>query len=90
MPKSFPAARQCHFQGQILLDRALFCVGCEIIFTGTRRCPRCSSVEAVWPIAEWLPSARPSQVRTSQPLNPLNPLTDAHAAPLTQHTLPAA
>lgn len=87
MPRLFPAARQCHFQGQILLARALFCVGCEIIFTGTTRCPRCSSVEAVWPMAEWLRSARPSQATASQALNP--PM-DAHAAPHAQHTLPAA
>jgi hypothetical protein len=87
MPKLLPAARQGHFQGQILLERALFCVGCEIIFTGTSRCPRCSSVEAVWPIAEWLGSARPSQAATSRPWSPL---MEAHSAPRAQPTLPAA
>jgi hypothetical protein len=60
MLKSYPAARQCHVQGQILLERALFCVGCEIIFTGIRRCPRCNSVEAVWPLSEWVRSVRPA------------------------------
>jgi hypothetical protein len=87
MPKLFPAARRFHFQGQILLERALFCVGCEIIFTGTTRCPRCGSVEAVWPMAEWLGSARPSQATTPQPVSPR---LDTHAAPRAQRTLPAA
>jgi hypothetical protein len=87
MPKFSPAAGRCHFQGQILLERALFCVGCEIIFTGTRRCPRCGSLEAVWPIAEWLGSARPLQATTPQPAIPR---LDTHAAPREQRTLPAA
>jgi len=46
------------FQGQILLERALFCVGCEIIFTGLPRCPRCASGETVWPLSEWVRSVR--------------------------------
>ena len=49
------------FQGPITLERALFCVGCEVIFTGTLHCPRCSG-EAVWPLADWLRPARPSSV----------------------------
>jgi hypothetical protein len=40
------------FQGPISLDKALFCVGCEVIFTGASLCPRCTG-EAVWPLAEW-------------------------------------
>jgi hypothetical protein len=58
MPNRLPALRQCHFQGQILLERALFCVGCELIFTGTPRCPRCASGETVWPLSEWVRSVR--------------------------------
>jgi hypothetical protein len=67
MLKSYPAPRQWHVQEQIFLDRALFCVGCEIIFTGTRRCPRCNSVEAVWSLSEWVRSARPAT--TAAPLS---------------------
>ena len=52
--------RHGQFQGQILLERALFCVGCEIIFTGIPRCPRCASGETVWPLSEWVRSVRPS------------------------------
>jgi hypothetical protein len=51
-------ARHGKFQGQILLERALFCVGCELIFTGIPRCPRCVSGETVWPLSEWLGSIR--------------------------------
>ena len=47
-----------HFQGQIFLGRALFCVECEIIFTGCPRCPRCTSGETVWPLSEWFRSIR--------------------------------
>ena len=43
--------------GQIALERALFCIECELIFAGTARCPRCAD-EAVWPLNQWLPSAR--------------------------------
>jgi hypothetical protein len=58
MTRGIPTARHSHCQGQILLERALFCVGCELIFTGTSHCPRCASGEAVWPLAEWLHSTR--------------------------------
>ena len=87
MSRSFPTSRQSHVQGQILLERALFCVGCELIFTGITRCPRCSSVEAVWPLAEWLRSARPSPTTASQPLLPSIKVA---SAPGTYHTMPAA
>jgi hypothetical protein len=40
-------------EGQIALDRALFCLECDLIFAGTASCPRCASM-AVWPLAEWL------------------------------------
>jgi hypothetical protein len=46
-------------EGQIALERALFCLECELIFAGTAHCPRCGD-EAVWPLNQWLPSARPS------------------------------
>ncbi len=66
MPRRSPAARRFQMQGQILLERALFCVGCEVIFTGTVHCPRCAG-HTVWPLAEWLGSARPS-IATAEPL----------------------
>ena len=55
------------FQGQILLGRALFCVECEIIFTDSPRCPRCTSGETVWPLSEWFRSVRPSTVAAPLP-----------------------
>jgi hypothetical protein len=58
MTKGPIVARYGQFQGQILLEQALFCVGCEIIFTGTPRCPRCTSGETVWPLSEWVRSVR--------------------------------
>ena len=51
-----------HVRGQIFLGRALFCVGCEIIFTDSSRCPRCTSDETVWPLSEWLRSVQASTV----------------------------
>jgi hypothetical protein len=57
MPKSYPIARQPHVQAQIQLERALLCVGCEVIFSGAVHCPRCGG-GTVWPLAEWLGSAR--------------------------------
>ena len=44
--------------GQIALERALFCLGCELIFSGGASCPRCTG-EAVWPLAEWVRPMRP-------------------------------
>jgi hypothetical protein len=40
-------------EGQIALDRALFCLECELIFAGRAFCPRCTS-ETIWPLAEWV------------------------------------
>lgn len=40
-------------EGQIALDRALFCLECDLIFAGTDSCPRCTSA-VVWPLIEWL------------------------------------
>jgi hypothetical protein len=59
MPRSFSVASYRQFQGQILLERALLCVGCEVVFSGSSLCPRCGG-ETVWPLAEWLQSARVS------------------------------
>jgi len=61
-----------HSQGQILLGRALFCVGCEIIFAGSRRCPRCTSAETVWPLSEWFQSVRALTVAHPTSLSSLN------------------
>ena len=44
-------------EGQIALERALFCLECELIFAGSTCCPRCAD-GAVWPLNQWLPSAR--------------------------------
>jgi hypothetical protein len=46
-------------EGQIALERALFCLDCELIFAGSAHCPRCAD-EAVWPLTQWLPPARSS------------------------------
>jgi hypothetical protein len=86
MPRSFPTTRQFHVQGQILLERALFCVGCEVIFAGAISCPRCGG-GTVWPLAEWLRSARLSPAATARPGREA---PDAQAAPQGHHTLPAA
>jgi hypothetical protein len=59
-------------EGQIALERALFCVECELIFAGTTHCPRCYGA-AVWPLAQWLPPVHPSL-----PLIP-TPDEDAHS-----------
>jgi hypothetical protein len=45
-------------EGQIALERALFCLECELIFAGMASCPRCAS-ETVWPLMEWVPPTRP-------------------------------
>ena len=71
-------ARHGQFQGQILLERALFCVGCEIIFTGTSSCPRCASGETVWPLSEWVRSVRLSAA--AQPSNLLSMNLYQHAS----------
>ena len=67
MSKRSSVARHGYFQGQIPLERALFCVGCEIIFSGTPSCPRCASGDTVWPLAEWFRSVRPPTVAAPQP-----------------------
>jgi hypothetical protein len=45
--------RAAQRQGPIALERALCCLGCEAIFTGTSRCPQCTG-ETVWPLTEFL------------------------------------
>lgn len=86
MPRSFPATRQFHVQGQILLEHALFCVGCEVIFAGAVSCPRCGG-GTVWPLAEWLRSVRLSPVATARADRAD---LDTHSAPRVHRTLPAA
>jgi hypothetical protein len=46
-------------EGQLTLERALFCVECERICVGTAHCPRCAD-EAGWPLAEWLRRGHPA------------------------------
>ena len=75
-----------HTQGQILLGRALFCVECEIIFTGSPRCPRCTSGETVWPLSEWFHSVRALTVAHPTSLSSL----DATPPTRQQHKRPAA
>jgi hypothetical protein len=55
------------FQGPIMLDRALFCLDCEVIFTGLTSCPSCSG-RAVWPLAQWLSPAHPHLSVESRPV----------------------
>jgi hypothetical protein len=69
MSKQSLVARHGCCQGQIPLGRALFCVGCEIIFTGTPCCPRCTSGETIWPLSEWFHSVRSAAV-TAPPAQP--------------------
>lgn len=54
------------FQGPIALDRALFCLDCEVIFTGLTSCPSCSA-SSVWPLAQWLSPVQPSLLAESRP-----------------------
>jgi hypothetical protein len=54
------------FQGPIALERALFCVDCEVIFTDHARCPSCSR-EVVWPLAKWLSPGEPRLIVESLP-----------------------
>ena len=50
-------------QGPIPLERALFCIECEVIFTDLASCPLCCS-DVVWPLAGWLSPVQPEQLRT--------------------------
>jgi hypothetical protein len=56
MPTELQSYRLCS-EGQIALERALFCAECDLIFAGPLVCPRCGDT-AVWPLVDWLPSAR--------------------------------
>jgi hypothetical protein len=86
MSKRSSVARPSYTQGQISLGRALFCIGCEIIFTGMPRCPRCTSSESVWPLSEWFHSVRSSTVAAV----PLPPSADAALPTGQQQKRPAA
>jgi hypothetical protein len=57
LTESLPSA-ELPFQGPIALERALFCIECEVIFTDLARCPRCCG-EVIWPLAGWLSPAQP-------------------------------
>jgi hypothetical protein len=86
MSKRSLSVRHGYFQGQILLERALFCVGCEIIFAGTPRCPRCTSSETVWPLSEWFRSIRSSTMAAPSP----QPSVDVSLPTRQQQKRPAA
>jgi hypothetical protein len=58
-------------EGQIALERALFCLECELIFAGTACCPRCTS-EAVWPLAEWVHPTRLVETISKQEGSPVD------------------
>jgi hypothetical protein len=53
-------------QGPIALERALFCVDCEVIFTDHACCPSCSG-RVVWPLATWLSPGEPRLIVESLP-----------------------
>jgi hypothetical protein len=55
------------FQGPIALERALFCVDCEVIFTDLACCPSCSG-QVVWPLATWLSPGEPRPIVESLPV----------------------
>lgn len=87
MTRRFPVAPQSQFQGQIFLEQALFCVGCELIFTAAPGCPRCSSADTLWPLADWLRSTRSSTTALgAQP----HPRIDALPGPHSERTPSAA
>ena len=54
------------FQGPIALERALFCLDCEVIFTDHACCPSCSG-RVVWPLATWLSPGEPCLTVESRP-----------------------
>jgi hypothetical protein len=53
-------------QGPIALERALFCLDCEVIFTDYACCPSCSG-RVVWPLAMWLSPGAPRPIVESLP-----------------------
>jgi hypothetical protein len=67
MPTVSPSLREVPFEGPIALERALFCLDCEMIFTDLACCPSCSST-AVWSLAQWLAPAQPSVGAGSLPV----------------------
>ena len=71
------------YQGPIMLERALFCLDCEVIFTGLASCPSCSG-RVVWPLAQWLSPAPPHLPIESRPA-PEG--TKASRSPRRRHTL---
>ena len=85
MASTSRTTRHSQVQGQILLERALFCVDCEVIYAGSVHCPRCGG-GVVWPLAEWLGSARPA-LRAAMPSGSAR---EEAKAPCGRHPLPAA
>jgi hypothetical protein len=64
-------------QGPIALERALFCLDCEVIFTDHACCPSCSG-RVVWPLATWLSPGAPRPSVASLPAGG-PPVSDRHA-----------
>jgi hypothetical protein len=54
------------FQGPIALERALFCLDCEVIFTDHSCCPSCSG-RMIWALAKWLSPGGPRLIVESRP-----------------------
>jgi hypothetical protein len=77
MPTGSPSPHEVPFEGPIALERALFCLDCEMIFTDLACCPSCSS-SAVWSLAQWLAPAQPS-VRAESPPVGCPPVSDCEA-----------
>ena len=71
------------WQGPIALERALFCLDCEVIFTALASCPSCRS-KVVWPLARWLSPGEPRLISESRPAGgppaPAPEAADARAA----------
>jgi hypothetical protein len=72
------ASDETLFQGPIALERALFCLDYEVLFTELPCCPSCSG-GAVWPLATWLSPAEPRLIVESRPVR-YPPLSDDEAA----------
>jgi hypothetical protein len=66
------------WQRPIALERALFCLDCEVIFTAVASCPSCSS-KVVWPLARWLSPGEPRLIPESRPAGG-SPVSEPEAA----------
>jgi hypothetical protein len=54
-------------QGPMRLADTLFCLDCEVMFTGLESCPSCAS-SAIWPLAAWLSPPLPHVAPDSTPV----------------------